>query len=56
MAARRSNLASEARGGGREEQPNVQGAVAAPEQEGLEEPNHVEGQEGQWCRDTPHSR
>ena len=36
MAARRSNLASEARGGGREEQPNIQGAVAALAQEGLE--------------------
>ena len=30
--------------GGREEQP--QGAVAAWAQEGLEEPSHVEGQEG----------
>ena len=40
-------LVPEARGGGREEQSNVQGAVAAPEQEGLEEPYHVEGQEGQ---------
>ena len=31
---------------GREEQPEVQGAVAALGQEGLEEPSHVEGQEG----------
>ena len=36
----------EARGGGWEEQPHVQGAVAARE-EGLEELSHVEGQEGQ---------
>ena len=36
----------EARGGGREEQPHVQGAVAARAQEGLEELSHVEGQEG----------
>ena len=34
------------RGGGREEQPHVQGAVAAWAQEGLEELSHVEGQEG----------
>ena len=32
---------------GREEQPHVQGAVAARVQEGLEEPSHDEGQEGQ---------
>ena len=31
-----------------EEQPHVQGAVAVPVQEGLEEPSHVEGQEGWW--------
>ena len=35
-----------ARGGGQEEQPHVQGAVAAQAQEGLEEPSHAEGQEG----------
>ena len=35
-----------ARGGSREEQPHVQGAVAAWAQEGLEEPSHVESQEG----------
>ena len=39
---------SEVRGGGREDQPHVQGAVAARAQEGLEELSHVEGQEGQW--------
>ena len=46
MAGRRY-LAPEARGGGREEQPHVQGVVAAQVQEGLEEPSHAEGQEGQ---------
>ena len=44
--ARSSNPMPEARGGGREDQPHVQGAVAAPAQEGLEELSHVEGQEG----------
>ena len=38
----------EARGGSREEQPPVQGLVAAWAQEGLEESSHVEGQEGWW--------
>ena len=47
-AAGRSNPISEARGGGRQDQPHVQGAVAARAQEGLEELSHVEGQEGQW--------
>ena len=41
-------LTLEARGGGQEDQPYVQGAVAAQAQKGLEEPSHVEGQEGQW--------
>ena len=36
------------KGGGLEEQPHVQGAVAVRAQEGLEELSHVEGQEGQW--------
>ena len=44
--AERSHLAPEARGGGREEQPHIQGAVAAQAQEGLRELSHVEGQEG----------
>ena len=35
------------RGSSREEQPHVQGAVAAQAQEGLEELSHVECQEGQ---------
>ena len=36
----------EARGLCGEDQPHVQGAVAAQVQEGLEELSHVEGQEG----------
>ena len=47
-AAERRYPASEVRGGGREDQPHVQGAVAAWAQEGLEELSHVEGQEGWW--------
>ena len=46
--AERSYPASEARGGGQEEQPYVQGVVAVQAQEGLEEPSHIEGQEGWW--------
>ena len=42
----RSYPASKVRGSGREDQPHVQGAVAARVQEGLEELSHVEGQEG----------
>ena len=45
-AAGRSSHTPEARGGGQEDQPHVQGAVAALAQEGLEELSHVEGQEG----------
>ena len=37
---------SEVRGGGREEQPHIQGALAARVQVGLEELSQVEGQEG----------
>ena len=44
----RSYPLSEARGSGREEQPHTQGVVAVRAQEGLEEPSHIEGQEGQW--------
>ena len=36
----------EGRGGGREDQPHTQGAMAVQAQEGLEELSHVEGQEG----------
>ena len=45
-AAERSYPRPEVRGGGREEQPHVQGAVAAQVQEGLEELFHVQGHEG----------
>ena len=45
LAAGRSNPTPEARGGGREDQPHIQGAVAA-RAKGLEELSHVEGQEG----------
>ena len=45
-AAGRSYPTPEARGGGQEDQPHVQGAVAVRAQEGLEELPHVEGQEG----------
>ena len=38
---------SEAKGSSREDQPHVQGALAAWAQEGLEKLPHVEGQEGQ---------
>ena len=47
-ATRRSNPTPEARGSGLEEQPHVQGTVAAWAQEGLEELSHTEGQEGWW--------
>ena len=46
--AKRSYPAFEVRGGSREELPHIQGVVAARAQEGLEEPSHVEGQEGRW--------
>ena len=45
-ATRRSNPTPKARGGDREEQPHLQGVVAVQVQEGLEEPSHIEGQEG----------
>ena len=44
--AGRSYPASEGKGDGQEELPRVQGVVAVRAQEGLEEPLHVEGQEG----------
>ena len=46
--AKRSYPASEVRGGSQEEQPHVEGLVAARVQEGLEELFHVQGQEGWW--------
>ena len=45
-AAGRSYPTPEARGGGREKQPHLQGTVAAQGQEGLEELFHVQGQKG----------
>ena len=47
VAAGRTNPTPEARGGSWEDQPHVQGAVAARVQEGLEKLSHVEVQEGQ---------
>ena len=44
--AGRSHRTPEARGGGLEDQPHVQGVVAARAQEGLEELSYDEGQEG----------
>ena len=48
MVAERSNPTPKARGGSKEEQPQVKGVVDAWSQEGLEELSHVEGQEGRW--------
>ena len=48
MAATRSYPLPEARGGSPDEQPHVQGVVAARVQEGLEELFHVQGQERWW--------
>ena len=48
-----SNLTSEVRGQGWEEQPHLQGAGAAQAQEGWEELLNVQGQEGQPWGDTP---
>jgi len=45
---KRSYHTSEVKGGSQEEQPYIQGAVAAWAQEGLEELFHVQGQEGWW--------
>ena len=44
--AERSYPTPKARGSGREDQPHIQGAVAARAQEGLEELSHIEGYEG----------
>ena len=48
MTAGRSYPACEVRGVGQEKQPHTQRVVAVWTQEGLEEPSHIEGQEGQW--------
>ena len=47
VAAGRSYPTPEARGGGREEQRHIQGAVAVWAQEGLEKLFHVQGHERQ---------
>ena len=52
----RSYPTSEVRGSGWKQLPHAQGVVAALAQEGLKELLHVQGQEGQGWRDTPHSR
>ena len=52
-AARRSYPTSKARGGCREEELHVQGAVAAWAQEGWEELLAIQGQEGWLWGDTP---
>ena len=46
--AEKSYPMSEVKGGSQEDQPHIQGVVAARAQEGLEELSHVEGQEGWW--------
>ena len=46
--SKRNYPKSEVRDSSREEQPHVQGVVAARAQDGLEELSHAEGQEGQW--------
>ena len=47
VVAKRSYPTSKVRGSGWEEQPHVQGVVAAWAQEGREELLHIQGQEGQ---------
>ena len=44
------------RGGGWEEQPHIQGAVAAWAPEGLEDLFHIQGREGWLLGDTPRPR
>ena len=50
LQQRRSSLEElhppEARGGGQEERPHIQGVVAVQVTEGLQELSHVEGKEG----------
>ena len=47
-AAKTSYHMPEVRSGSREEQPHIQGVVAAWAQEGLEELFHFQGKEGWW--------
>ena len=53
LHSERSYPMPEVRDGGREEQPHVQGAVAARAQEGREELLHVQGQEERPVRRYP---
>ena len=55
-ATERSYPMPKVRGGGREEQPHVQGAVAVWAQEGEEELLLIQGQEGRLWGDIPHPR
>ena len=48
----KARVGARGQGGNWEEKPHVQGVVAAGEQEGLEEPSHIEGQEG-WREEIP---
>ena len=48
VVAERSYPTPDVREGGQEEQPHIQGAMAAQAQEGLEELSHIEGQEERW--------
>ena len=48
LLLQRSYPTSEVRGGSQEEQPHIQGVVAAQAQEGLEELFHIQGQERGW--------
>ena len=50
--AKRSNPVPEARSGGQEEPPHVQGALAARAQEGLEELSHLKVRKG-GCEEIP---
>ena len=44
--SRKEQPHAQSQSGDQEEQPQVQGTVAAQAKKGLEEPSHVEGQEG----------
>ena len=50
--AERSYPSPKVRGGGREELPHVQGAMAAQAQEGREKLLHIQDQEGRQWGDT----
>ena len=56
VAAERIYSTPEARGGGREEQHHVQGAVAGETQDHVEELFHIQSQEGKQWEDIPRPR